>query len=54
MEQAGIYKITLYENKGVSILYNSDGSIYSLENTGDTIEITNEQKPFMNITPNRS
>ena len=40
-EQAGVYQFTLYENKGVSITYNVDGSIRVISNTGETITIEN-------------
>ena len=40
MEQAGIYRITLYENKGLVFAY-SDGSISAIANTGDILEIEN-------------
>ena len=40
-EQAGIYQFTLIENKGVSITYNTDGSIRVITNTGDELTIEN-------------
>jgi len=39
ISQAGLYKLTLYENKSFSFLYNADGTIDfdSISNTGDVL-----------------
>ena len=44
ISQAGIAKITLYENKGFTFLYDSEGNIIlsSISNTGDTLEFVTE------------
>ena len=39
MEQTGINSVQLIENKDLSIRYNSDGSVESIRNDGDFIEI---------------
>lgn len=47
MSQAGVYKISLYENKGVSFTYPDASDLFSvtgLTNTGEVIEITNDQR----------
>ncbi|MCP4764346.1 MAG: hypothetical protein GY870_21410 [archaeon] len=38
MEQAGLYKINLYENKGVSVTYDSEKDISSLTNSGEVLD----------------
>lgn len=44
IKQAGVYKITLYENKGFSFDYNVDGSIpiNSISNNGNVLELTTD------------
>jgi len=41
MEEAGVYKITLYENNSVNITYDGSGAITSISTSGDTIDLTN-------------
>ena len=41
IEQAGVYKIVLYENKGLEVQYRPDGSIKAVLNTGETISLEN-------------
>jgi len=48
-EQAGIYKINLYENKGLNLIYNDDGYIESITTTGQTISLTNCQEIKMDV-----
>jgi len=47
ISQAGLYKLTLYENKSFSFLYNADGTIDfdSISNSGDVLEFeTNDNR----------
>ncbi len=39
MQQAGLNNITLYENNGISITYDSLGKISNITTTGNTIEL---------------
>ena len=52
VEQAGVYKITLIENKGVSVTRSGD-SITDISGTGQTIELENEQELALDFTPER-
>lgn len=52
MEQAGIYKITLYENKGFEIHYRPNGSIKTVSNTGETITLENADELTQDIELN--
>ena len=54
MEQAGVENIKLYENKGVSIIYNASGKITSISNTGDTIELDSVNDPKFKFNTNPS
>lgn len=49
IEQAGVYKITLYENKGVSVTYNQDGSVQTFSTTGDIIVLENSDCDTMEL-----
>lgn len=57
-EQAGIYRLVLYENKDLGVVYNQDGSVQSLSNSGDVIEIENSDENTvglgMTLTPKKS
>lgn len=50
MELAGIYYIKLWEGKGINPLYNSNGNIESILNTGDTYTIDNCQEIKFNYS----
>lgn len=41
IEQAGIYRITLYENVGIDITYVDSKNISAISNTGEVIELEN-------------
>ena len=47
MEQAGLYKITLYENKDLLINYD----LFSISNSGEIIEL--ENRPKLEIEPEK-
>ncbi len=54
MDQAGLNKITFYENDGFSITFNASGEVTAMSTTGDTIELEycdNMPKLKMNVTP---
>lgn len=38
-EQAGVYKIILYESKGLDVAYRPDGRVKSISNTGEEITL---------------
>lgn len=46
MEQAGLYKLDLYENKGVVITWVDKESFSYISNTGEVISITNDLEPI--------
>ena len=45
MEQAGLYKLDLYENKGVIITWIDKETFSSIANTGIVINVTNDLTP---------
>ncbi len=46
MEQAGLYKISLHENKGVSITYDSEGGISNLTSSGEVLDFETNLNKF--------
>ena len=44
MEQGGINSITLYEDKGINVVYDGSNEIENIYTAGDTIEITNDAR----------
>ena len=51
-EQAGIYKVTLIENKDISIIYQGE-NISQISGGGQSIELDNEQEIVLEFTPQR-
>jgi hypothetical protein len=49
MKQAGLYKLTLYENKDLQVVYNSLGQVQSVSTSGSTTVISEEAKPKYNL-----
>ena len=50
-QQAGIYKVVLYEDKNLTYLYYDSDTIVNLSTDGDTFEFTNCLTPQIDITP---
>lgn len=44
VEQAGIYRIVLYENKDVNLVFRPDGSIEGISNAGDILTLENSDE----------
>jgi len=53
-QQAGIYKIDLYENNGVLIQKNNGGIVKGITNTGETINIVNDDQIQFSIEQARN
>jgi len=49
IEQAGIYRVTLYENKGLSIIFIDNNTVRNVTTSGATIVIENSDCETMNI-----
>lgn len=47
MQQSGLNKLTLYENKDFEIVY-TEGKVQSISNTGDALEFDTENEPKLN------
>lgn len=48
-EQAGTYRITLYENKDLQLSFDGNGDIITIYNTGDIIELQNSNCDTSNL-----
>lgn len=51
MQQAGIDKIILYENKSLTYLWYDADTIVNLANNGDILTFVNDENPFLFIDP---
>lgn len=49
VEQAGIYRIILYENKGVDLVYRDANTIREISNTGDVVTLENSDDDTMEL-----
>ena len=49
MYQAGLRKLTLYENTGIVLIKDIDGSILSISTAGHQVDITADQRPTLKI-----
>lgn len=51
MQQAGVDKIILYEDKNLTYLYYDAETIVNLVTDGDTLTFVNDERPFLFIDP---
>lgn len=54
MQQAGIDKIVLYENKELTFLYYDADTIVNLVNTGEILTFVNDELPYFFIEPEKN
>lgn len=54
MQQAGLHTLDLYENKGFQITYDAAGLVQSASNTGEVINIAQENRPKLNQDLNQA
>lgn len=54
MEQAGVYRIDLYERKNLNISYDSGGDIENIFTDGEILAIENRQIPVFSYRPEKT